>query len=53
MNIDEFHGIKLLTLCGGGAYGDVYYASDISGKKIAIKIKVAATIIANNLFFVV
>ena len=38
MNLEEFHGIKLLTLCGGGAYGDVYYASDISGKKIAIKI---------------
>ena len=38
MSLDEFHGIKLLTLCGGGAYGDVYYASDISGKKIAIKI---------------
>jgi serine/threonine protein kinase len=38
MSLDDFHGIKLITLCGGGAYGDVYYASDISGKKIAIKI---------------
>ena len=35
---DFFHGLKLLTHCGGGAYGDVYYCEDISGKKIAVKI---------------
>ena len=33
-----FHGLKLLTHCGGGAYGDVYYCEDISGKKMAVKI---------------
>ena len=35
---DFFHGLRLLTHCGGGAYGDVYYCEDISGKKIAVKI---------------
>ena len=34
----EFHGLKLLTHCGGGAYGDVFYCEDISGKRLAIKI---------------
>ena len=34
----SFHGLKLLTHCGGGAYGDVYYCEDISGKKMAVKI---------------
>ena len=33
-----FHGLKLLTHCGGGAYGDVYYCEDITGKKMAVKI---------------
>ena len=38
MNIMTYHGLKLLTHCGGGAYGDVYYCEDISGKKMAVKI---------------
>ena len=33
-----FHGLNLLTHCGGGAYGDVHYCEDISGKKMAVKI---------------
>ena len=37
-NADNFHGLKLLTHCGGGAYGDVYYCEDISGKRMAVKI---------------
>ena len=35
---DDFHGLKLLAHCGGGAFGDVYYCEDISGKKMAVKI---------------
>ncbi|MBQ7395826.1 MAG: protein kinase [Lentisphaeria bacterium] len=34
----EFHGLKLLAHCGGGAYGDVYFCEDISGRKMAVKI---------------
>ena len=34
----EFHGLKPLTHCGGGAFGDVYYCQDISGQKMAVKI---------------
>ena len=34
----EFHGLKLLTHCGGGAFGDVYFCQDISGQKMAVKI---------------
>ena len=34
----EFHGLKLLAHCGGGAFGDVYYCQDISGQKMAVKI---------------
>lgn len=34
----EFHGLKLLAHCGGGAFGDVYYCRDISGQKMAVKI---------------
>jgi len=33
-----FHGLKLLARCGGGAYGDVYYCEDISGKRQALKV---------------
>ena len=35
---DLFHGLRLLTHCGGGAFGDVYYCQDISGQKMAVKI---------------
>lgn len=34
----EFHGLKLLAHCGGGAFGDVFYCQDISGQKMAVKI---------------
>ena len=34
----KFHSFTLLTHCGGGAYGDVWYCQDISGKKLALKI---------------
>ena len=36
--METFHGLKLLAHCGGGAYGDVYYCEDISGRKMAVKI---------------
>lgn len=41
MNIQtgsSYHGLKLLSCCGGGAYGEVYYCEDISGRKLAVKI---------------
>ena len=34
----EFHGLKLLAHCGCGAYGDVWYCQDISGRRMAVKI---------------
>ena len=33
-----FHGLKLLELCGCGAYGEVWYCEDISGRRMALKI---------------
>ena len=33
-----FHGLTLLAHCGTGAYGDVYYCRDISGRVLAVKI---------------
>ena len=38
METESFHGLKLLAHCGGGAYGDVYYCEDPSGKRMALKI---------------
>ena len=38
MDKESFHGLKLIKHCGGGAYGDVYYCEDISGRKMAVKI---------------
>ena len=35
---EKFHGLDLLHYCGGGAYGDVYYCKDISGRRMAVKI---------------
>ena len=35
---EQFHGLKLLAHCGCGAFGDVYYCEDISGRKMAVKI---------------
>ena len=34
----DFHGLKLLAHCGCGAYGDVFYCEDISGRRMAVKI---------------
>lgn len=34
----KFQGYELLTHCGGGAYGDVWYCQDLSGKRLALKI---------------
>ncbi|MBR2439448.1 MAG: ankyrin repeat domain-containing protein [Lentisphaeria bacterium] len=33
-----YHGFTLLAHCGGGAFGDVWYCQDLSGKKLALKI---------------
>ena len=33
-----FNGLKLLELCGGGAYGEVRLCEDISGCRMAVKI---------------
>ncbi len=33
-----FHSLKLLSYCGSGAYGDVFYCQDLSGRKLAVKI---------------
>ena len=38
METRVFHGLKLTTFCGGGAYGEVYYGEDITAKKMAVKI---------------
>lgn len=35
---EQFHGLKLLAHCGCGAFGDVWYCQDISGRKMAVKI---------------
>lgn len=32
------YNLTILKYCGGGAFGEVYYAQDISGKKLALKI---------------
>jgi len=33
-----YHGLTLGAFCGGGAYGEVYVCTDISGRKLAVKI---------------
>ena len=33
-----FHSLQLLSYCGSGAYGDVFYCQDLSGRKLAVKI---------------
>lgn len=33
-----FNGLKILALCGCGAYGEVYYCEDISGRHLALKV---------------
>lgn len=34
----QFHSLRLLHYCGGGAYGEVYFCRDISGRFMAVKI---------------
>lgn len=34
----QFHGLELLRYCGGGAFGEVYYCQDVSGRRLAVKI---------------
>lgn len=39
MNVgDNYHGLKLLAYCGGGAFGEVFYCEDLTHKKMAVKI---------------
>ena len=33
-----YHGLTLGAFCGGGAYGEVYVCTDISGRQLAVKI---------------
>ena len=33
-----YHGLRLTGYCGGGAYGEVYVCTDISGRQLAVKI---------------
>ena len=33
-----FNGLRMLELCGGGAYGDVWLCEDLSGCRMAVKI---------------
>ena len=35
---DRFHDLTVVCHCGGGAYGDVYYCKDISGKSLSLKV---------------
>ena len=35
---ERFHDLTVVCHCGGGAYGDVYYCSDISGKSLSLKV---------------
>ena len=35
---DAYLGLKILLHCGRGAYGDVYFCQDISGKMLALKV---------------
>ena len=34
----SFHTWKIIHHCGGGAFGEVYYCSDISGQHVAVKV---------------
>ncbi|MGN0878143.1 MAG: protein kinase [Oligosphaeraceae bacterium] len=37
-NETNLYGLKVLTHCGSGAYGDVYYCQDASGRHVALKV---------------
>lgn len=34
----HLYGLQVLCHCGSGAYGDVYYCQDASGKRVALKV---------------
>ena len=34
----SLYGLHVLSHCGAGAYGDVYYCQDVSGKRVALKV---------------
>ena len=34
----HLYGQQVLCHCGSGAYGDVYYCQDASGKRVALKV---------------
>lgn len=40
MTGNELHlyGLQVLSRCGSGAYGDVYYCQAVSGKRVALKV---------------
>ncbi len=33
-----FHSLELLSYCGSGTFGDVFYCRDLSGRELAVKI---------------
>jgi len=35
---EQIYGLTVLQHCGGGAYGEVYYCCDASGKELALKV---------------
>ncbi|NLG12779.1 MAG: protein kinase [Lentisphaerae bacterium] len=37
-NETSLYGLQVLSRCGSGAYGDVYYCQDVSGKHVALKV---------------
>ena len=37
-NETSLYGLQVLSRCGSGAYGDVYYCQDVSGKRVALKV---------------
>ncbi|MBQ7177989.1 MAG: protein kinase, partial [Victivallales bacterium] len=37
-NETYLYGLRVLSRCGSGAYGDVYYCQDASGKRVALKV---------------
>ena len=35
---DDFHGMKVLAVCGRGGFGEVSYCEEISGRRVALKV---------------
>ena len=36
--MDDFHGMKVLAVCGRGGFGEVSYCEEISGRRVALKV---------------